>query len=88
LRRLPTGTVAFLFSDIEGSTRRLDELGATAYADALAEHRCVLPEAFAGNAPVTSLMASVGPEWGAAGPPRLQASRKHQASAAMPPCSA
>jgi class 3 adenylate cyclase len=25
---LPTGTVTFLFSDIEGSTRLLDELGA------------------------------------------------------------
>jgi predicted ATPase len=36
---LPTGTVTFLFTDIEGSTRLLHELGAEAYADALAEHR-------------------------------------------------
>ena len=31
---LPTGTVTFLFSDVEGSTRLLYELG-DAYADAL-----------------------------------------------------
>ena len=34
---LPTGTVTFLFTDIEGSTRLLAELG-THYAGALAEH--------------------------------------------------
>jgi predicted ATPase len=45
MRELPTGTVTFLFTDIEGSTRLLHELG-DAYADALAEHRCVLREAF------------------------------------------
>jgi predicted ATPase len=43
---LPTGTVTFLFTDIEGSTRLLHDLG-DAYADALAEHRRVLREAFA-----------------------------------------
>jgi len=42
---LPTGTVTFLFTDIEGSTRLLHELG-DAYVDALAEHRRVLREAF------------------------------------------
>jgi class 3 adenylate cyclase len=47
-RELPTGTVTFLFTDIEGSTRLLNELG-DAYADALAEHRRVLREAFAGH---------------------------------------
>jgi predicted ATPase/class 3 adenylate cyclase len=36
---LPTGTVTFLFTDVEASTRLLRELGAEAYADALAEHR-------------------------------------------------
>ncbi len=41
-RDLPTGTVTFLFTDIEGSTRLLDELGAGAYAEALAEHRRVV----------------------------------------------
>jgi class 3 adenylate cyclase len=42
---LPTGTVTFLFTDVEGSTRLLHELG-DAYADVLAEHRRVLREAF------------------------------------------
>lgn len=45
-RALPTGTVTFLFTDIEGSTKLLQQLGATAYADALAEHRRVVREAF------------------------------------------
>ncbi len=44
---LPTGTVTFLFTDIEGSTRLLDELGAEAYGAALAEHRRLLRDAFA-----------------------------------------
>jgi predicted ATPase len=46
MRDLPTGTVTFLFTDIEGSTRLLHELG-DAYAGALAEHRRVLREVFA-----------------------------------------
>src|SRR5262245_6097573 len=46
---LPSGTVTFLFTDIEGSTRLLHELGAERYADALMEHRGVLREAFAAH---------------------------------------
>ena len=46
-RDLPAGTVTFLFTDIEGSTRLLHSLGPDAYAEALAEHRRVLREAFA-----------------------------------------
>jgi predicted ATPase len=46
MTELPRGTVTFLFTDIEGSTRLLDELGAEAYGAALAEHRRVLREAF------------------------------------------
>jgi predicted ATPase/class 3 adenylate cyclase len=46
MAELPTGTVTFLFTDIEGSTRLLHELG-DAYADVLAEHRSVLRSAFA-----------------------------------------
>ena len=42
---LPSGTVTFLFTDIEGSTRLLDELGAERYAVALAEHRQIVREA-------------------------------------------
>ena len=47
MRDLPTGTVTFLFTDVEGSTRLLHELGAEAYDDALLEHRRVLREASA-----------------------------------------
>jgi class 3 adenylate cyclase len=44
---LPTGTVTFLFTDIEGSTRLLHALGTDEYAEALADHRRLLREAFA-----------------------------------------
>ena len=43
---LPSGTVTFLFTDVEASTRLLHELGAEGYAAALAEHRRVLRAAF------------------------------------------
>ena len=43
---LPTGTVTFLFTDVEGSTTLLHALGAADYALALAEHRRILREAF------------------------------------------
>jgi predicted ATPase/class 3 adenylate cyclase len=46
MRDLPSGTVTFLFTDVEGSTKLLHELGAEAYADALLEHRRVLRRAF------------------------------------------
>jgi class 3 adenylate cyclase len=42
---LPTGTVTFVFTDVEGSTSLLNELGAEAYADAVADHRAVIREA-------------------------------------------
>ena len=48
MRELPAGTVTFLFTDIEGSTRLLRELG-DGYADALAVHRRVLRGAFAAH---------------------------------------
>jgi predicted ATPase/class 3 adenylate cyclase len=44
-RDLPSGTVTFLFTDVEGSTRLLRELGAEGYAEALAEHRRVIRDA-------------------------------------------
>jgi len=47
MRELPSGTVTFLFTDIEGSTKLLHELGAKEYAAALAEHRAALRDAFA-----------------------------------------
>ena len=45
-RALPAGTVTFLFTDVEGSTRLLHSLGEERYADALAEHRRILRAAF------------------------------------------
>ena len=49
-RDLPTGTVTFLFTDVEGSTRLLHELGESDYARALAEHRRILRAAVADHA--------------------------------------
>ena len=43
---LPQGTVTFLFTDIEGSTRLLQKLG-DQYPNVLAEHRRPLREEFA-----------------------------------------
>ena len=43
---LPAGTVTFLFSDVEGSTRLLYELGEEGYARELTEHRARLRAAF------------------------------------------
>ncbi len=43
-RDFPTGTVTMLFTDIEGSTRHLSELG-DRYAGALAKHRRLLRQA-------------------------------------------
>jgi class 3 adenylate cyclase len=45
MRHLPTGTVTFLFTDIEGSTSLLQELGDD-YPKALAAHRRLLRRAF------------------------------------------
>ncbi len=43
---LPTGTVTFLFSDIEGSTKLLQRLGER-YAEVLADHQRLLRQAWA-----------------------------------------
>ncbi len=51
MRELPGGTVTFLFTDIEGSTQLLHELG-DGYADALVAHRRALRAAFEANAGV------------------------------------
>ena len=45
---LPSGTVTFLFTDIEGSTRLLQELG-NRYADVLREHRRILRASLANH---------------------------------------
>ena len=44
MRDLPSGTVTFLYTDIEGSTRLLHDLG-DRYVGVLAEHRRILREA-------------------------------------------
>jgi predicted ATPase/class 3 adenylate cyclase len=43
---LPTGTVTFLFTDVEGSTELLQKLGPEEYGEALASHRRILREVF------------------------------------------
>jgi predicted ATPase len=45
VRELPSGTVTLLFTDIEGSTRLLQELGER-YAEVLTEHRRILRDVF------------------------------------------
>lgn len=42
----PSGTVTLVFTDIEGSTALLDELGTEAFKQALSDHRRTLREAF------------------------------------------
>jgi len=49
MRDLPAGTVSFLFTDVEGSTKLLHDLGAEEYSRVLAAHRRVLREALAAN---------------------------------------
>ncbi|HEY3206286.1 MAG TPA: adenylate/guanylate cyclase domain-containing protein [Gaiellaceae bacterium] len=44
-QQLPSGTVTLLFTDVEGSTKLLHELGEGGYAQALAAHRRVIREA-------------------------------------------
>jgi predicted ATPase len=46
---LPAGTVTFLFTDVEGSTRLLRGLGAELYAEALAQHRRLIRDACAAH---------------------------------------
>ena len=46
MRKLPQGTVTLVFTDIEGSTRLLQELGREPYIRALETHRRLLRHAF------------------------------------------
>ncbi|MDQ3400397.1 MAG: hypothetical protein M3470_05305, partial [Chloroflexota bacterium] len=47
---LPTGTVTFLFTDIEGSTNLLRELGTDSYDAVLVEHGRILRDALCAGA--------------------------------------
>ena len=58
MNELPQGTVTLLFTDVEGSTRLLHEVGAEAYATALREHRRILREAFARHGGVVVVRGS------------------------------
>ena len=46
---LPQGTVTFLFSDVEGSTRLARQLGDRHWAELLESHRAMLRQAFAAH---------------------------------------
>lgn len=46
-RILPCGTVTFLFTDIEGSTKLLHEIGDEAYSQVLSEHHRLCREGLA-----------------------------------------
>ncbi len=46
---LPTGTVTFLFSDIEGSTRLVGELDPLVYREVLEQHNALMRSAMAAN---------------------------------------
>jgi Adenylate and Guanylate cyclase catalytic domain/AAA ATPase domain len=48
-RGLPAGNVTVLFTDIEGSTRLIEELGEEGYVQALEEHRRLLRTAFSAH---------------------------------------
>ncbi len=45
----PSGTVTLVFTDLEGSTRLLEQLGTDGYRAALGEHRRIVREACAGH---------------------------------------
>jgi class 3 adenylate cyclase len=46
---LPEGTVTFLFSDIEGSTRLVETLPVSEYRDVIDQHHRILRQAFSDN---------------------------------------
>jgi class 3 adenylate cyclase len=46
MSQLPSGTVTFVFTDIEGSTRLLQELGDEAYGQVSGDHRRLVRETF------------------------------------------
>ena len=48
-RDLCSGTVTFLFTDVEGSTKLLHKLGVAACAEATTEHREILRRVFSAH---------------------------------------
>jgi class 3 adenylate cyclase len=58
---LPSGTLTFLVTDVEGSTNLLHELGIERYAEVLAEHRRLIREAAAAVACTAIDLATLTP---------------------------
>jgi len=83
---LPSGTVTFLFTDVERSTSLLHELGAEGYADALAAHRATIREACArhGGAEVDTQGDALFVAFGTA-PAALEAASEAQSELAAGP---
>jgi len=73
----PSGTVTLVFTDIEGSTRLLHELGQDAYRDALDVHRRVVREAFARHDGTSSVHAAF-PPYARARARRASCGRRHE----------
>jgi class 3 adenylate cyclase len=56
----PTGTVTFVFTDIEGSTAVLQRLGPDRFRDALEDHNRLIRDAFTAGVEVGSKDAFAG----------------------------
>ena len=67
---LPTGTVTFLFTDIEGSTTLLQRLGDRRYMEVLEEHRRLLRAAFREGNGKRSIGKEIPSWWHSRGPGR------------------
>ena len=55
---MPTGTLTFLFSDIEGSTRLVESLGTAAYRELLEQHQSLLRLAFAATGGIETVRST------------------------------
>ena len=77
---LPSGTVTLLFTDIEGSTRLLHELGAEAFGEVLQEHRRTLRETFARHGVPSQLLLLINVDQPGAGRSATAASTAETAS--------
>src|SRR3972149_1322891 len=86
---LPTGTVTFLFTDIEGSTRLAERLGTATWSELLEAHQAILRQAFAASdgreiktegdsffvvfRTAPAAVGATGPPAGGGAPPRTRA---------------
>ena len=79
--KLPSGTVTLLFTDIEGSTRLIEELGEEGYVQALTEHRRLVRSAFAAMAGSRSTRRETPSCTSSPTPPRRLAQRRESQQA-------